>query len=270
MSRAAKTVCQKLDDGEWLRKSRLHPLAVLVALGVYQAGHGLRGKLSWSPDSGVVDALDGAFYKCFASVTPTGKNHLLALDISGSMSSPPIANTYLSPREAAAAMALVTVNAEANTHVCAFASSGGRFSHGRSAANHWRAPAGQIKYEWGGDGIAPVALSKKSRLDNATQTIYGLPAGGTDCSLPMMYALNREINVDVFVIYTDSETWAGNIQPVQALRQYREGMNPKAKLIVVGLVANNFSLADPHDSGMLDVVGFDTTAPAVMADFVRE
>jgi len=30
-----------------------------------------------------------------------------------------------------------------------------------------------------------------------------------------------------------------------------------------------FTLADPNDRSMLDVVGLDTTAPAVMADFVR-
>jgi 60 kDa SS-A/Ro ribonucleoprotein len=36
------------------------------------------------------------------------------------------------------------------------------------------------------------------------------------------------------------------------------------------MVSNGFSIADPDDGGMLDVVGFDTAAPAVMADFVRE
>jgi 60 kDa SS-A/Ro ribonucleoprotein len=44
-------------------------------------------------------------------------------------------------------------------------------------------------------------------------------------------------------------------------------MVPNAKLIVVGMVSNGFSIADPNDAGMLDVVGFDTSAPAVMADF---
>ena len=34
--------------------------------------------------------------------------------------------------------------------------------------------------------------------------------------------------------------------------------------------SNGFTLADPNDRGMLDVVGFDTTVPAVIADFVRE
>jgi 60 kDa SS-A/Ro ribonucleoprotein len=83
----------------------------------------------------------------------------------------------------------------------------------------------------------------------------------------MLYAIEREREVDVFVIYTDSETWAGDVHPVQALRQYRERSGIAARLVVVGMVSNGFSIADPNDSGMLDVVGFDTATPAVIADF---
>lgn len=220
----------------------------------------MKGSLTWTPDSNVVDALDGAFYDCFENVEPTGKRLLLALDCSGSMGGPNIAGTYLSPRECAAAMAMVAVRSESQTHVCAF-----------TAANQspWK---GQNGSGWfGGNGITPVALSKKSRLDDAVKTIYRLPMGGTDCALPMLYALDRKLEVDAFVVYTDSETWAGGkYHPVQALQLYREKTGIPAKLIVVGLVANNFSIADQNDSGMLDVVGFDTAAPAVMSDFIRE
>ena len=85
----------------------------------------------------------------------------------------------------------------------------------------------------------------------------------------MLYALEKRLEVDAFVIYTDSETWAGQIHPVQALRQYRERMGIAAKLVVVGMVSNGFSIADPNDAGMLDIVGFDTAVPALIADFVR-
>jgi 60 kDa SS-A/Ro ribonucleoprotein len=85
----------------------------------------------------------------------------------------------------------------------------------------------------------------------------------------MLYATANKIEADVFVVYTDSETWAGKVHPVQALKEYRQKMGIPAKLIVCGMVANNFTIADPTDSGMLDVVGFDTSAPSVMADFAR-
>ena len=42
-----------------------------------------------------------------------------------------------------------------------------------------------------------------------------------------------------------------------------------ALLIVVGMVSNGFSIADPKDAGMLDVVGFDTATPQLMASFMR-
>ena len=56
---------------------------------------------------------------------------------------------------------------------------------------------------------------------------------------------------------------------MQALRQYRERTRIAAKLVVVGLVSNEFSIADPADAGMLDVVGFDTAAPAAIADCIH-
>ena len=74
--------------------------------------------------------------------------------------------------------------------------------------------------------------------------------------------------MDVFVVLTDSETWANPyIHPAQALREYREWSGIPAKLIVVGMVSSGFSVADPNDAGTLDVVGFDTAAPQLMAQF---
>jgi 60 kDa SS-A/Ro ribonucleoprotein len=85
----------------------------------------------------------------------------------------------------------------------------------------------------------------------------------------MLWAARNKLDVSAFITYTDSETWAGNIHPAQALRQYRNEFVSDAKAIVVGMTSNGFTLADPNDRGMLDVVGFDTAAPAVIADFVR-
>ena len=65
----------------------------------------------------------------------------------------------------------------------------------------------------------------------------------------------------------DSETWVGNIHPVEALRQYRRKSGIPAKLVVVGMVSNEFSIADPDDAGMMDVVGFDSAVPELIADF---
>ena len=93
--------------------------------------------------------------------------------------------------------------------------------------------------------------------------------GGTDCAKPMLYAKANGLEIDVFVVYTDCETWFGDVHPSEALKQYREhsGIHD-AKLIVVGMTSNGFTIADPEDPGMLDMAGFDSAAPQVMREFI--
>ena len=52
------------------------------------------------------------------------------------------------------------------------------------------------------------------------------------------------------------------------LRRYREKTGIDARLIVVAMTSGGFTLADPSDAGMLDVVGFDASAPQIIRDFV--
>jgi 60 kDa SS-A/Ro ribonucleoprotein len=44
----------------------------------------------------------------------------------------------------------------------------------------------------------------------------------------------------------------------------------RPRLIVVGMTSNGFTIADRDDAGTVDVVGFDSAVPSVMADFVRD
>ena len=68
-----RTVRERLADGEHIRKSRLHPLAILLAAATYTRGRGLKGSLSWEPVATLKDALDDAFYKAFGNVDPGGQ-----------------------------------------------------------------------------------------------------------------------------------------------------------------------------------------------------
>jgi 60 kDa SS-A/Ro ribonucleoprotein len=251
-----QTMVDKITDGELIKRSRLHPMSILVALRTYALGRGLRGGLSWSPDPHIMKALDDAFYKSFEAVTPTGKRHLVALDVSGSMGSL-IAGTPLDCMTAGMALAMVAMRTEPQTYVTAFSSGSGGWSNGTRAS-------------WGsGSGIQSLPLTKSASLTEATALTRTVPWGGTDCSLPMLYAKANKIPVDVFMVITDSETWAGNVHPHVALQDYRKAMNIPAKLVVVGMTATDVTIADPNDGGMLDVVGFDTSCPQVIADFCR-
>jgi 60 kDa SS-A/Ro ribonucleoprotein len=46
-------------------------------------------------------------------------------------------------------------------------------------------------------------------------------------------------------------------------------MGIAAKLVVVAMSSDGFSIADPDDAGVLDVVGFDTATPRVISDFIE-
>jgi 60 kDa SS-A/Ro ribonucleoprotein len=262
-SDGTKKVAALLSDVDRLKKGRVHPLAVLVALKTYAEGRGLRGKHTWPPVREVTAALDTAFYLAFEAFEPAGKRWLLALDVSGSMGCGRVAGAPLTPREASAAMALVTATTEPAHHVVGFTGRGFKVTAEAFRTGPW---AG---YANAGSGVEPLPIRPGMRLADAVGAIEGLPMGPTDCALPMLYAAEQGLPVDVFVVYTDNETWHGEVHPFQALRQYREKTGIPARLAVVGMVSNGFTIADPSDAGMLDVVGFDTAVPAVLADFAR-
>jgi 60 kDa SS-A/Ro ribonucleoprotein len=232
-------ICERLTCREALQKARLHPLALLTALAAYRLGSSRSG-LSWTPISQIVLALEAAFYLSFGNVQPAGKRTLIGLDVSGSMSCPLSGSNSLSCATAATAMAMVTVRTEPWCRVMAFS-----------------------------DKFIPVDIHPNDRLEHVMERTSRISFGSTDCSLPMLWALDNKIEVDTFVVYTDSETWCDRVKPDQALRCYRAEMGIAARLIVVAMVANQFSIADPDDGGMLDVVGFDTAAPEQISAFSR-
>lgn len=235
---AARLVIDRLRDRSLLEKARVHPLSVLIAQRTYASGHGLRGSLSWDPIARIVDALDDAFELSFGHLVPSKRPTLLALDVSGSMSMGRVAGSPLSPREAAAAMAMVTARTEPDYEIMAFGSS-----------------------------FVPLNISASMRLSDVVEKTGSLGMSGTDCALPMIWAEKNRRSFDVFAVYTDNETWYGKVHPHEALVSYRKRSGRASKLVVVGLVANQFTVAKPNDPSMLDVVGFDTAAPQVIADF---
>lgn len=238
MASRTSWVTAQLTSPDGIKKGRVHPIGILDAVLTYQSGHGARGTNSWDAVSQITDALDSAFYLSFGAVEPTGKRTLLACDVSGSMGCSVAGSAVLSCRDATAALALVTAAVEPNHHITAFS-----------------------------DRMVPLSISPRQRLDDVVRTMAGIPFGRTDCALPMLYAMQQGMEVDVFVSLTDSETWYGAIHPFQALQQYRQKTGINAKLVVVGMATTGFTIADPSDVGMMDVCGFDTATPQIIADF---
>jgi 60 kDa SS-A/Ro ribonucleoprotein len=168
----------------------------------------------------------------------------------------PVNGLPLTAREASAAMAMVGVKTEQIAHVVGFT-------------------GGNRGYSWGYNepqdphSLTPLDLSARRRLDDNIRTITGLDFGRTDCALPMLYALEKGLEIDSFSVWTDSETWAGSVHPFQALKRYRKETGINSRLVVAGMASTQFTIADPTDPGMLDVVGLDSSVPNLVTDFFR-
>lgn len=235
---ATKKVMARLKDAEYLRKSRVHPMQVLLAAKTYGQGHGIKGSLSWVPVPALWSALDEAFYATFPNVKPCGKPLLIALDVSGSMGSP-IMGAPITSCEAVAALSLVHASIEPEVHVFGFCH---QFVH--------------------------LPIRKGMALPDACREAYRSNFGSTNVSLAYEFALQHKLEVGGFIVMTDSET-NGGTQPFQRLRAYREKFVQDARSVVVATTATGFTVNDPSDKYGLDVAGFDAGVPALVADFIR-
>lgn len=222
-------VTSRLTDKDRLIRGRVHPVSVLQALVTYKK----------SPDAvtAVVDALDEAFYLSFHSLPSTNVRTLHAVDVSGSMHWA-AAGTVLSACQAATALVMAAKHSNPKDTVVGF-------SH----------------------ELVDLDISPRRRMDDVLTDLDRIPFGRTDCAAPMRYALERGLDVDVFVVYTDNETYVGDIHPHQALREYREKTGINAKLIVAAMTGTTNTIADPTDPGMLDISGFDAAVPTIISEF---
>ncbi|XP_067156861.1 RNA-binding protein RO60 isoform X2 [Apteryx mantelli] len=174
------------------------------------------------------------------TVEPTGKRFFLAVDVSASMTQK-VLGSVLNASTVAAAMCMVVARTEKDSHIVAF-------SH----------------------EMVPCPVTADMTLPQVLVKMYEIPMGTTDCSLPMIWAQKTQTAADVFIVFTDNETFAGNIHPAAALREYREKMGIPAKLIVCGMTSNGFTIADPDDRGMLDICGFDAGALDIIRNFTLD
>lgn len=230
-------ICDRLKDAEKLNRARIHPMQILLSMKTYEQGHGDKGKLTWQPNQRIVAALNEAFPLCFPQIRSTGKRILVSVDTSGSMTTKCSGSSEMSAWQAGAAMALMLSCVERNIQITSFDTNLYDLNlHGR-------------------------------RLDDVLKMRPN--GGGTDTSMPIRYALEKKIVFDAIVIFTDSETWAGNMHAVQALHQYRKTVNPDVKVVCAALAANNGSIVDPKDPLSFGICGLDASVPQLISDFIK-
>jgi hypothetical protein len=263
-SPAAAFVASRLRDPVLLGRARIHPLALLEASATYGRGvdrpanpfgrgRGRRRRvvpLTWTPAPEVLRALDAAFHLAFQNVVPSNVRLMLGVDVSSSMDSAFIGDGWLTARSAAAAMCLVTARTEASWEAFAFTS------------GYREQPTAQVY-----PGLSLLPVGKEMSVAEAARVAERLPMGSTDCALTIRYALDKGIEVDAFVTYTDNEHNTGEMTPARALAAYRKETGIAARMVCVGMTATDYSVANAHDPLCLNVVGFDSAAPRLIADF---
>ena len=242
-----KEIVARMTDQPAILKARIHPIKVLVASKVYKTGHGDLGSLSWVPNSFISNAFTQLVRLSYGNITPTGQSIMVAVDVSGSMSSAVLGSKVLTCRDASIAMALLYLETEKNVSVVGF-SAGLTDMSGPSSKNQ---------------------LRRGMTIDEGLAATNGMAFSSTDCVLPIHHAIKHNLKFDAFIVLTDNETYAPNEHPQSALVRYRQTMGTETKLIVIGMTGNCFTIVDPTDRKTLNLAGFDTSTPEIASMFLR-
>lgn len=240
------SIAAAIVDPQLIKKSLIHPFKILLAWYTYARGAGLRGSKTWTPNPKIVRALETAFYTSFGNIPQTEDKYLLCLDISGSMMGE-IAGSPIGSNIAEVAMAMATVRAAGPENVDVVL-----FSHDLIELDSRELHERKINDVW--------------------RSISQHPFGGTDCRLPILWALDNNKKYDAIVVYTDNEDWCrfGNttLTLPQLEERYRKNINPDVKLIAVGFAATEWSIL-PEGPNNFNIAGLDADLPSIIANIVE-
>lgn len=247
-SSAVKIIVDRITDPVQLMKAGVHPLQVLVASRTYSTGHGFKGSLTWNPEPKIVGALEDTFDLAFKSAPATGKNFMISVDVSGSMSGQ-FQETPLKYCEAAACIALTMVKREPETYTMCFS-----------------------------DRLNVLGLTKKDTLASATEKTRRFNTGSTNAGLPIEYAIKNKLPVDVFLHITDNDFNSGT-HPLLLTEEFRNKMGrPNTRLISVGMIPYAYGIGSDRgafgslkeDPYVLDIAGFDSSIPKIIGTFCSD
>jgi 60 kDa SS-A/Ro ribonucleoprotein len=228
----------KLRDTETLKRHRVHPFTLLMALLVYERGHGVSSTGKWSPNSAICDALRDALDASFKYTSPTNKRICVGVDASSSMTTQRCVGAPLPAHIAASAVAYSLYKLEPHITTVIFDTDVIR--------------------------IIDTGESKSLKIHD----FIGGRGGGTNLAAPIEWALKQSWDFDAFILLTDNETWAGKSHAAQRLAEYRRTQVSTAKLICASMAANDATVVDPDDAGQLGISGLDTNLPILVNEFL--
>jgi len=236
----AKVVADRLRDRAAIAKARVFPYQLLVA---YQ-------QTDAAVPAMVRDALQDAMEIAIANVPACPVEVAVCPDISGSMNSPVTGNrgtatTAVTCRIVAALMAATVLRRNPGAIVLPFS-----------------------------DRVNTVSLnSRDSVMTNAT-TLAALPAGGTDCSLPVAELNRRKEKAGLVILVSDNESWMDKNPQGRGTALMREwqtyrSRNATAKLVCLDLQPNR-SVQAPDRADILNIGGFADEVFATIGAFAAD
>lgn len=232
-----KAIVAKLKDKEFIKKSGVHPLNVVNSMLTYSTGRGTLGDKTWNVNQKIVDALNDTYEQSIKCLESTGKNILVAVDVSGSMRSQ-VNGMQMQAAQIGNVLATTILKVEEEAEMI-----------------------------WFDTSVHTPKIGRRSSLDEVLR--QSTPGGGTDCSLAFAHALKTKVKYDAIIILTDNETWAGRSHGSQLLEQYRKSINKNVKVIEVAMVANPSSQFPADDKNLLRVVGFDASVVNVINSYLE-
>jgi 60 kDa SS-A/Ro ribonucleoprotein len=233
----------KLTSLDAARKSRLHPMAILLA---YRAYIMRSVKDKFDPSRDILNALEIALNNSFTTIEPVGCFFVHALDISGSMGNTVttqkkdkngkwrVDDTGIQYYEAETVMALAVARVEREYFIGGFDT---RFRR--------------------------LPITPEMNLNSALGFVRSQTFGGTDAGSAYRFITEHDIKPDIIVLWTDGMSWAGN-HTTQELAKLRKKLGRLVKVVYVTLAPYGGSLVDPHDRFSYDIVGYQPDLPAII------
>lgn len=232
-------VTEKLTNANLLHSQRVHPIMVYAAFKQYKMGRGELGAKTWHPHPKIESALDDAFYAAFKPSENSGENYLVGVDISGSMQGATVLGLKnITADEVAVIMSMAAVREQEHAEIVGFNNS-----------------------------LVKLGISKNMTIDAALRKYKGVrwDGGSTNPGALFEYALKKSVQYDKFVVITDNDLNSGR-QPMPLLKAYRNKTGIPAKLAVIATSVSRFTIADPKDAGCIDIAGFDSATPTIIAN----
>jgi len=241
--KAEAHVLATIGDNDKLRKSRIHPMHLLLALSTYESGMGVKGNSTWTVNAKIVRALNAAFIASTNMQDVVDKSVLVGLDVSPSMQSARVQDSHITAAMASAAFSL-TLNG-------AFK----RVEYGKFVSR----------------AFVPMAIKSDSVLGVAREFSQA-DWGGTNIGLPIDYAIQEFHKTgrvyDAIIIMTDNDTNSGG-HVYQKMNAYRTLTKTPVRMVVLAFSASQFTVADPTDALSMDFPGLDADLVSTAQKFIN-